>query len=103
MKPTEEAAVSAAVSASALMRHLEEFALRVKLSGTEEELESFRYLQRCLDGYRYQTTLLSHDAYISLPGAASRACNRLLPGCSRNGSRPVVRYPPQTPSLVVRP
>jgi hypothetical protein len=53
-----------------MMRHLEEFALRVKLSGTAEELESFQYLQRCLEGYGYQTALLSHDAYISLPGRA---------------------------------
>src|SRR5579862_7071184 len=70
MKSSAEEALSGAVSAPVLMRHLEEFALRVKLSGTDEELESFRYLQRCLDGYGYQTALLSHDAYISLPGAA---------------------------------
>src|SRR5579883_1578109 len=70
MKPSVNEALCAAVSAPALMRHLEEFALRVKLSGTADELESFGYLERCLDEYGYQTALLSHDAYISLPGAA---------------------------------
>ena len=40
---------SAAVSGKELMRHCAEFAKRVKLSGTPEELESFRYLKSCLD------------------------------------------------------
>ena len=53
-----------------LMAHITEFARRVKLSGTSEELESFGYLQAQMDGYGYRTQLLSHDAYISLPGAA---------------------------------
>jgi hypothetical protein len=53
-----------------MFNHLTEFARRVKLSGTPEELESFRYLQHTLDGYGYRTTLLQHDAYISLPGKA---------------------------------
>ena len=35
----------AAVDSAALMRHVTEFAKRIKLSGTPEELESFRYLQ----------------------------------------------------------
>ena len=42
----------------------------MKLSGTAEELESMRTIQAKLDGFGYRTTLLSHDAYISLPGAA---------------------------------
>ena len=53
-----------------LMAHIGEFARRVKLSGTAEELESFRYLQAQMDAYGYRTTLLSHDAFISLPRAA---------------------------------
>ena len=61
---------SAAVSGKELMRHCAEFAKRVKLSGTPEELESFRYLKSCLETYGYRTTLLSHDAYISLPGTS---------------------------------
>ena len=60
--------LSSAVSSAELMRHCVEFAKRVKLSGTKEELESFRYLQACLDAYGYRTELISHDAYISLPG-----------------------------------
>ena len=59
---------SGAVSAKELMRHCAEFAKRVKLSGTPEELESFRYLKSCLELYGYRAELLSHDAYISLPG-----------------------------------
>jgi Peptidase family M28 len=54
-----------------LMSHIREFSRRVKLSGTPEELESFRYLKAELDSYGYRTQLLSHDAYISLPGQAS--------------------------------
>lgn len=59
-----------AVSATAMMEHLEVFARRVKLSGTPEELESFRYLQSRLDTYGLKTHLILHDAYISLPGDA---------------------------------
>ena len=59
---------SSAVDGGELMRHCVEFAKRVKLSGTPDELESFRYLKSCLDAYGYRTELLSHDAYISLPG-----------------------------------
>ena len=53
-----------------LMAHIREFSRRVKLSGTAEELESFRYLQAEMDAYGYRTRLLSHDAFISLPGKA---------------------------------
>jgi hypothetical protein len=63
--------LAAGVASAALMRHVEEFAKRIKLSGTPEELESFRYLQSCLDGFGYRTELILHDAYISLPGRAS--------------------------------
>jgi hypothetical protein len=58
------------VDAGTMMHHLEEFAKRVKLSGTDEELESLRYLQCTLHGYGYRTGLILHDAYISLPGKA---------------------------------
>jgi N-acetylated-alpha-linked acidic dipeptidase len=60
----------ASVDSGAMMRHLQEFARRVKLSGTPEELESFHYLQATLNGYGYRTELILHDAYISLPGRA---------------------------------
>lgn len=65
------ASLSQRVSPSAMMAHLEEFAKRVKLSGTPQELESFRYLEATLKGYGYATTLILHDAYISLPGRAA--------------------------------
>ncbi|MET0748219.1 MAG: M28 family peptidase [Rhizobium sp.] len=53
-----------------LMAHIGEFAKRIKLSGTPEELESFLYLQAQMQAYGFRTELLSHDAYISLPGRA---------------------------------
>jgi N-acetylated-alpha-linked acidic dipeptidase len=54
-----------------LMGHIREFGKRVKLSGTAEELESFKYLERQIASYGYRTKLLLHDAYISLPGSAA--------------------------------
>ncbi len=61
----------AEISSAEMFAHLEEFAKRVKLSGTPEELESFEYLQAQLDAMGFATDLIRHDAYISLPGAAS--------------------------------
>jgi hypothetical protein len=69
------------VSAPQMMRHLEEFARRVKLSGTPEELESFHYLQSTLDGYGFKTKLIQHDAYISLPGRAKLVAGSEQPDC----------------------
>ncbi len=71
----------AAVDAGLLMRHVTEFAKRIKLSGTEAELVSFRYLQAELDGIGYATRLISHDAYISLPGAARLEMAGIAPHC----------------------
>lgn len=80
---------SAAVSGKELMRHCAEFAKRVKLSGTPEELESFRYLKTCLDRYGYRTELLSHDAYISLPGSSKvEVHGRELKSITHSFSRP---------------
>jgi hypothetical protein len=56
--------------ADQLMEHIREFSRRVKLSGTSEELESFRYLQAQMESYGYDVRLIQHDAYISLPGKA---------------------------------
>jgi aminopeptidase YwaD len=53
-----------------LREHIREFSRRVKLSGTAEELESFRYLEAKIKSYGYDTRLIQHDAYISLPGGA---------------------------------
>jgi hypothetical protein len=60
--------IDGAVDSRRLRAHLEEFARRVRLSGTPEELESFRYLETGMAGFGYATRLLLHDAYISLPG-----------------------------------
>ena len=59
------------VDAGRLMDHCRQFARWVKLSGSADELSSMRTVQAALDGFGYRTTLLSHDAYISLPGEAS--------------------------------
>src|SRR5215472_14515176 len=86
-------AASKSVSGTELMRHCREFAKRIKLSGTPEELESFRYLKSCLDGYGYRTALIAHDAYISLPARRgsrwTTARSRASPIPSR-GRRPTV-------------
>jgi hypothetical protein len=60
----------AAISRERLLAHVAEFARRRKHAGTLEELESLRYVERELRSSGYSTELLSHDAYISLPGAA---------------------------------
>ncbi|AMY68873.1 M28 family peptidase [Frigidibacter mobilis] len=60
---------------------LEAFARRVKLSGTPEELESFRYLEGRLAGMGYECRLILHDAYISLPGPARLRVADLEPVC----------------------
>ena len=59
------------VSGRELMASCAMFAERMKLSGTPDELASMRAVQAKLDGYGYRTELMLHDAYISLPGAAS--------------------------------
>jgi hypothetical protein len=55
------------VDTEELMGHVREFARRVKLSGTSEELESFHYLKARMEQFGYRTRLIFHDAYISLP------------------------------------
>jgi aminopeptidase YwaD len=78
-----------AVDGSILMGHLEELARWVKLSGTPDELQSLRYLEAELDRYGYRTTLIMHDAYISLPGRArvdvdNRSLNSITHSFSRS-------------------
>lgn len=62
--------LTSAVSGPEMMAHLRQFARWVKLSGTPDELESLKYVRATLDRYGYRTSLVLHDAYISLPGAA---------------------------------
>ena len=58
------------VDAARMMRQLTHIAQYEKLSGSAQEAASLAYLRQLLDGYGYATSLLQHDAYISLPGAA---------------------------------
>ena len=56
------------VDGAVLMRHIGALAQWVKLSGSQGEAESLRFIRAQLDGYGFRTRMLSHDAYISLPG-----------------------------------
>ncbi len=67
---TEEE-VLAEVSADRLMEDTRGIARGVRLSGTREELEALEYVRGVLEGAGLETTVLQHDAYISLPGSAS--------------------------------
>ncbi len=59
------------VSPQRLMADTEALAQWVRLSGSPEELESFKYAQKQLRAAGCKTQLILHDAYISLPGPAS--------------------------------
>ena len=56
-----------AVDEKALMAHLREFARWQKLSGSKDELANVEYVQKQLEDLGYETQLILHDAYISLP------------------------------------
>jgi Peptidase family M28 len=71
----------ASVDVPTMMVHLEEFARRIKLSGTSEELASLHYVEGCLRSYGYKTDLIQHDAYISLPEAARIEIGTDFPDC----------------------
>ncbi len=62
--------LAGAVSGAEMMADLQEFARWVKLSGSPDELQSLHHVRARLDAFGYRTSLLLHDAYISLPGAA---------------------------------
>ena len=77
------------VDPDVLMEHMRAFAERVKLSGTPEELESFRYLQGRLQALGFRTELILHDALISLPGACRVTVgNQALTAITHSFSRP---------------
>lgn len=58
------------VDEALMMQHLSTLAQWTKESGSPGEAQSLGYLRRQLDSYGYETKLLSHNAYISLPGPA---------------------------------
>lgn len=51
-----------------MMEHMREFDRWTKHAGTPEERESLLYCEGVLRKYGYETSLIDHDAYISLPG-----------------------------------
>lgn len=65
--------LDALIDDARMWRDLEVFARYVKLSGSPQERESFVHLQAEMDAAGFETTLIEHDAYISLPGAAALA------------------------------
>lgn len=55
------------ISTENMLETVQKIASWERLSGSEEELEAFRYLKQRLEDYGYATQLLSCDTYISLP------------------------------------
>src|SRR5699024_4362829 len=58
-----------------LMDYVRNITREVRLSGSEEELRSFKYVQETLESFGLETTLEFCDAYISLPMEASLHVN----------------------------
>jgi hypothetical protein len=80
------------VDGALLMRHVNAFGQWIKLSGTAEELDSLHYVQAQLDGYGFRTTIIHHDAYISLPGTSLvTADNAVLTSITHSFSQPSPR------------
>jgi hypothetical protein len=63
-------ALRALVDGPRMMRDLAGLARWVKLSGTPEEMESIHFLRSHMEAVGFRTSVLLHDAYISLPGPA---------------------------------
>src|SRR5947209_19857603 len=61
------------VSIDRLMETTRTIAQWIRLSGSEDEMRAVEYVRGLLDGYGFQTEVMMHDAYISLPGDASIA------------------------------
>lgn len=70
MKAEVPTSLIAAVDGPRMWRHLEEFAKWRKESGVPEELKSLAYVEERMKEYGFDTELILHDAYISLPGQA---------------------------------
>ena len=63
------------VSIDRLMDNLHHICMWERLSGTEEELEAFCYMERELKEAGAETEMIFHDAYISLPVSAKLYIN----------------------------
>ena len=59
------------VSGPALMAYTQGIARWVRVSGTQDEVESMKYVASLLDGFGYKTRLTFHPAFISVPVRAS--------------------------------
>ena len=76
------------VDGAALMRHVGALAQWIKLSGSKGEADSLRYVRAQLDAIGFRTRMLSHDAYISLPGTSRvQVDNAVLPSITHSFSR----------------
>src|SRR3954447_16721500 len=64
-----------------MWRHLEVFDQHCKEAGSSGERESLAYIEARLRDYGYETELILHDAYISLPRAARVVADRADIGC----------------------
>jgi hypothetical protein len=78
---TYEDRLLAQVSGETLMRNTSEIAKWVRLSGEPDELASFEWAEKKLREYGYRTNLISHEAYISLPGRAQLIVDGSEIGC----------------------
>lgn len=66
-----ESRLVSAVSRNGLVEFNRGVARWVRLSGTPDELEAFRWVEEEMKAFGMETRLLLHDAYISLPGKAA--------------------------------
>jgi len=79
MPEPSPASFSASVDGAVLMRHMQGFARWIKLSGTDDEMQSLEAVRASLAGYGLSTTILRHDALISLPGRSRVAFGNATP------------------------
>lgn len=79
MTEPSPASVSARVDGAVLMRHMQSFARWIKLSGSEGEMQSLETVRASLAGYGLSTTILRHDALVSLPGRSRVAFGNATP------------------------
>src|SRR5690606_34513086 len=73
------------VSGPGLMHYTAEIAKWVRDSGEPDELESFKWIKAKMEEFGYETELLHHRAYISLPEAATlevSGSNQIIEGIS---------------------
>lgn len=66
IKPMLDTVISA-VDGPLMMQHMQLFDRYTKVSGTPTELESLRYCEEQMRSYGFETKIIQHDAYISVP------------------------------------